>query len=138
MYGFAILSSINYRQTMQIAVKYHQFAMPLTAIEFTENNGYGIWLLNPVSHPRIDARLYKFIIEMKFGIFLSLHRDIMGPSFSAQEFQVTYPPTHGASEYPTFLELQSVLDDQQIGCCSIRVGWTARRGLVMKSRIRPW
>jgi AraC-like DNA-binding protein len=101
MYGFAILSSINYRQTMQIAVKYHQFAMPLTAIEFTENNGYGIWLLNPVSHPRIDARLYKFIIEMKFGIFLSLHRDIMGPSFSAREFQVTYPPTHGASEYPT-------------------------------------
>jgi AraC-like DNA-binding protein len=101
MYGFAILSSINYRQTMQFAVKYHQLAMPLTAIEFTENNGYGIWLFNPVSHPRIDARLYKFIVEMKFGIFLSLHRDIMGPSFSAREFQVTYPPTPDASEYPT-------------------------------------
>jgi hypothetical protein len=50
--------------------------------------GYGIWLLSRVSHPRIDARLYKFNVEMKFGIFLSLDRDIMGPSFSRKPLLV--------------------------------------------------
>ena len=99
MYGFAILSSMNYRQTMQFAVNYHLLATPLTVIQFSENDGCGIWQLNPISNTRVDARLYKFIVEMQFGIILSLHRDIMGPSFSAREFQVTYPQTNDAEEY---------------------------------------
>lgn len=138
MYGFAILSSINYRQTMQFAVKYHQLAMPLTAIEFTENNGYGIYLFNPVSHPRIDARLYKFIVEMKFGIFLSLHRDIMGPSFPRESFKLPIPQLLMHQNIRPSSGLRSNLGNPQTGCCSIRVGWTACRGLAMKLRIRPW
>jgi hypothetical protein len=97
MYGFAILSTVNYRETMQFAVKYHQLAAPLTTMEFAEIDGCGVWRLEPLAHPRIDARLFKFIIEMQFGIILSLHRDIMGSSFSAKEFQVTFPPGHDAS-----------------------------------------
>src|SRR5258706_7551413 len=99
MYGFAILSSINYRQAMKFAVKYHQLATPLVTMEFKENDGCGIWLLNPLSYARIDARLYKFIVEMQFGIILSLHRDFMGSSFFVREFQVTYPPSSDASKY---------------------------------------
>src|SRR5258705_11142209 len=57
MYGFAILSSINYRQTMKFAVKYHQLATPLVTMEFKENDGCGIWLVNPLSYARIHARL---------------------------------------------------------------------------------
>jgi AraC-like DNA-binding protein len=100
MYGFAILSSVNYRETMQFAAKYHQLATPLTTLEFTEDDGCGIWLLEPLSHPRINANLRKFIIEMQFGIVLALHRDIMGASFLAREFHVTYPAPHDAQEYP--------------------------------------
>ena len=99
MYGFAILSSINYRQTMKFAVKYHQLATPLVTMEFKENDGYGIWLVNPLSYARIDVRLYKFIVEMQFGILLSLHQDFMGSSFFVREFQVTYPPSSDASKY---------------------------------------
>jgi AraC-like DNA-binding protein len=94
MYGFAILSTVNYRETMQF---------PLTAMEFAEIDGCGAWRLEPLAHPRIDARLFAFIIEMQFGIILSLHRDIMGSSFSAKEFQVTFPPPHNASEYADLL-----------------------------------
>jgi hypothetical protein len=101
MYGFAILSSINYRQAMKFAVKYHQLATPLVTLEFKENDGYGIWLLNPLSYARIDARLYKFIVEMQFGIVLSIHRDFMGSSFFVREFQVTYSPSSDASKYAT-------------------------------------
>jgi AraC-like DNA-binding protein len=95
---FAILSTVNYREAMQFAVKYHQLAAPLTTMEFTEIDGCGVWRLQPLAHPRIDARLFKFIVEMQFGIIVSLHRDIMGPAFSAKEFQVTFHPAHDASE----------------------------------------
>jgi len=99
MYGFAMLSSIDYRRTMEFAVKYHQLATPLVTMGFKENDGCGIWLLNPLSYARIDARLYKFIVEMQFGIMLSLHRDLMGSSFFAREFQVTYSSSSDASKY---------------------------------------
>ena len=90
---------MNYRQTMQFAVNYHLLATPLTIMQFSESAGCGIWHLNPISNTRIDSRLYKFIVEMQFGIILSLHRDVMGPSFSAREFQVTYPQTNNAEGY---------------------------------------
>jgi hypothetical protein len=43
MYGFAMLSSTNYRRTMQFAVEYHQLATPLAEIDFKEAGGCGIW-----------------------------------------------------------------------------------------------
>lgn len=99
MYCFAILSSVNYRRTMQFAVKYHQLAAPLTTMEFIESDGCGIWLLSPLSHARIDAHLLHFFVEMQFGIIVSLQRDIMGSEFFPREFQVTYAPSHDAQEY---------------------------------------
>jgi hypothetical protein len=49
MYGFAILSSMNYRQTMQFAMQYHQLATPLTTMVFSEQGGCGIWTITPVA-----------------------------------------------------------------------------------------
>jgi AraC-like DNA-binding protein len=100
MYGFAILSSMNYRQTIHFAVKYHQLATPLTEIHFEEERGCGIWTFTPLPYSRVNARLYKFLVEMQFGTILSLHRDVMGPSFAARELHVTYGPTDDARKYP--------------------------------------
>jgi AraC-like DNA-binding protein len=100
MYGFAILSSMNYRQTMRFATQYHQLATPLATIDFSERGGHGIWTFAPLPNARIDARLYKFLVEMQFGITLSLHRDIMGPSFAARELHVAYGPPGDAPGYP--------------------------------------
>jgi Arabinose-binding domain of AraC transcription regulator, N-term len=100
MWGFAILSSMNYRQKMHFATKYHQLATPLAAIDFKEQSGCGIWTFTPLPNVHVDARLYKFLVEMQFGISLSLHRDIMGPSFAARELQVTYGPPADAPRYP--------------------------------------
>jgi AraC-like DNA-binding protein len=91
MYGFAILSSTNFRQTMAIAMKYHQLAAPLVDIEFTEQAGVAAWTMLPKSYPRIDAALYQFIVEHQTGVHLSLHRDVMGPSFSPQEIRFSFP-----------------------------------------------
>ena len=99
MYGFAILSSMNYRQTIHFTMKYHQLATPLNAIHFEEERGCGIWTFTPLPHSRVNARLYKFLVEMQFGIILSLHRDVMGSSFAARELHVTYGPTDDARKY---------------------------------------
>ncbi len=100
MYGFAILSSINFRQTMRFAVKYHQLATPLAEISFKEAGGQGIWTIVPIPLPRVDARLYKFLVELQFGIHVALHRDVMGPSFVPRELHVTYSAPDDAPAYP--------------------------------------
>ena len=78
MYGFAILSSTNFRQTMQIAMQYHQLATPLAEIFFREENGKGVWTIAPLSHKAVDASLYRFLVELQIGHHISLHRDTMG------------------------------------------------------------
>ncbi len=113
MYGFAILSSMNYRQTTHFALKYHQLATPLSEIHFEEESGCGIWTLTPLPHSRVNARLYKFLVEMQFGIILSLHRDVMGPSFAARELHVTYGPTDGARKYPNIFGCPVLFDQSE-------------------------
>jgi AraC-like DNA-binding protein len=100
MYGFAILSSTNFRQTMHFAEKYHQLATPLAEISFREEDDRGVWRIVPIPHPRVDAPLYKFLVELQFGIHLGLHRDVMGPSFVPRELHVTYGPPVDARTYP--------------------------------------
>ncbi len=100
MYGFALLSSVDFRQTMRFAVDYHHLASPTTEIAFREANGSGIWAVTPVPHPRVDAGLYRFLVELQFGIHMSLHRDVMGPSFVAQEFHFAYDSPNDAHTYP--------------------------------------
>ena len=68
MYGFAILSSMDFRQTMQFAVRYHQLATPLVKLRFAEEGGRAAWTIDPRPHPAVDARLYRFIVELQFGV----------------------------------------------------------------------
>ena len=93
MYGFAILSSTNFRQTMRFAERYHQLATPLAAISFKEEGECGEWTIAPLPHPDIDAALYRFLVEHQFGIHASLHRDVMGLSFRPRELKVVYRET---------------------------------------------
>lgn len=90
MYGYAILCSVDFRKTMNFAVKYHSLAMPLCAISFAEEKGQGVWTLEPTRHAKIDQRLCRFIVELQIGIHLSLHRDVMGASFEPSEIALTY------------------------------------------------
>jgi AraC-like DNA-binding protein len=92
MYGYAILCSTSFRRTMAFAVRYHQLAVPLATISFAEERQHGIWTIEPVLHPDINAELYRFIVELQLGTHISLHRDVMGPSFAPRRVSVTYRP----------------------------------------------
>ena len=100
MYGFAILSSMNYRQTMKFGVEYHQLATPVVECEFSEAGGCANWTFAPAPKADEDARIAKFTIEMQFGILISLFRDVMGPEFAPRELRVTFAPPDDAAHYP--------------------------------------
>jgi AraC-like DNA-binding protein len=99
MYGFAMLSSMDFRQTMRFAERYHQLAAPLVDMAFSEEGGLGVWTLTPKPHPQMDASLYRQVVEMYFGIHTSLHRDVMGPEFAPSELRVTFEPPSDPAAY---------------------------------------
>lgn len=92
MYGFAMLSSMDFRQTMRFAERYHQLAAPLIDHAFAEEAGLGVWTITPKPHPQIDSIFYRHVVELYFGIHTSLHRDVMGPEFAPRELRVTFQP----------------------------------------------
>src|SRR6266478_7632045 len=96
MYGFAILSSTDFRRTMAFAVEYHQLAAPLVDVQFLEQDKDAAWTMAPLPYPQVDAQLYKFIVELQAGVHVSLHRDIMGQSFGASELHFTFGRPRGA------------------------------------------
>ena len=91
MYGYATLCSTDFRRTMEFCVKYHTLAAPLVTIAFGEQGHSGIWTIEPISHHAVDERLYRFIVEMQIGVHISLHRDVMGPSFAPSAISLSYP-----------------------------------------------
>jgi AraC-like DNA-binding protein len=89
MYGYAMLCSTDFRGTMEFAVRYHQLATPLTNIAFEEKGECATWKITPLPHPRVDAPLYQFLVEMHVGIHISLIRDVMGASFTPLRIDLT-------------------------------------------------
>jgi AraC-like DNA-binding protein len=98
MYGFAMLSSTDFRRTMAFAVEYHQLAAPLVDVQFLEQDKVAMWTMVPFPFPQVDASLYKFIVELQVGAHASLHRDLMGPSFGASELHFTFGRPRGAEK----------------------------------------
>jgi AraC-like DNA-binding protein len=99
MYGFAILSSTNFRQTMYFAMKYHELAAPFAEISFKEEGGLGVWTILPLPLPHPEPALHRFLTEVQFGIHATLHSDVMGPSFAPKELHVTYRPAGDDQKY---------------------------------------
>ncbi len=93
MYGFAILSSTNFRQTMRFFVSHHQLVTPTADVLFKETGDHAEWAFDPAVHLDADAPMYRFLIELQFGAMTTLHRDIMGPLFAPRELHVVYGPT---------------------------------------------
>jgi AraC-like DNA-binding protein len=103
MYGFAMLSSMDFRQTMRFAEQYHQLGAPLTDHAFAEVEGDGVWTITPKPHSQIDPILYRHVVELYFGIHTSLHRDVMGPQFAPRELRVTFQPPPDPDVYARVL-----------------------------------
>jgi hypothetical protein len=64
MYGFAILSSADFRKTMSFCERYHVLATPLVMLRFREEHGLGIWSIDLIADAPVNDPLYRFIVEM--------------------------------------------------------------------------
>ena len=100
LYGFAMLSSPNFRETLAFAVRYHRLATPLTEISVGEDADRAWWTIVPLAHPLVDIGLYRFIVDLHCGILTSLQRDFMAASFLPSEAHVTYRAPSNAADYP--------------------------------------
>ncbi len=98
---------------------------PVVEIAFSEEGDEGHWTIVPVPLPDIDARLYRFIVDLQFGITVSLSRDIMGPSFAPKELRVTYGPTSATNKYENIFGCP-VLFRQRKNCFVLDREWLGR------------
>jgi AraC-like DNA-binding protein len=94
-----MLSSPSFRETLSFAVRYHRLATPLTDLSVGEEGDRAWWSTAPLAHPLVDMDLYRFIVEMQCGVLTSLHRDLMGSSFSPTETEVTFRAPTNAGDY---------------------------------------
>ena len=92
MYGFAKLSSTNFRQTIRFIEKYDLLSTPIAEDSFEQEDGSCVWTIVPAPQLRVDAALYKFVVELYCGILTSVFRDIVGSSFGPRELRVTFAP----------------------------------------------
>ena len=63
LFGYAMLCGTDFRKTMELAVRYHPLATPLTTISFEESQSCAKWVIAPLPHPRMDGALYQFVTE---------------------------------------------------------------------------
>jgi AraC-like DNA-binding protein len=99
MYGFAILSSVTFRQAIGVALQYHALATPLVDMIFHEERGRATWSLRSIAHPRSDSALNRFLVEFELASLLRVHRDVMGAAFAPQGVEVTVAAPRDAAVY---------------------------------------
>lgn len=115
IYGLAILSSANFRETMAFATAYHQLATPMMDVCFKEEGSTAAWIATPASCLDIDDRLHRFIVEFQMAAHLSLHRNIMGPTFTPTLVHYTLAQPDNVGNETTFFD------------CPVRYGQTENR-----------
>lgn len=126
IYGFAILSSPNFRDTMNFATAYHRLAAPLMDIEFREEGRTAVWIVTPARHLEIDEPLCRFIIDFQMAVHLSLHRNIMGPEFKPLLVQYALEPLQSDGSGADFFDCPA-LYSQTENRFTFDAAWLDRR-----------
>ncbi len=99
MYGFAMLSSTSFRQTVRFSVRYHHLTTPLAEIAFEETGSDAIYSIQPAPYPSVDAELYRHIVELDWATVTSLGRDLFGPAFMPREVHATFAQPTDVADY---------------------------------------
>lgn len=88
IYGLALLSSSDFRQTAAFAVQFYQLTAPLVDITFEEQPGRAVWSMKVLPFKRLDTALRDFIVELQFSALLCAHRDVMGSDFNLMKVEL--------------------------------------------------
>lgn len=103
IYGLALLSGIDFRQTIAFAQQYYQLTAPLVEVTFEEQATSAVWCISVLPFKRLDTALRDFIVELQFSALLCAHRDVMGPEFHLTQVQLNAKaPRSGARHAEQF------------------------------------
>jgi AraC-like DNA-binding protein len=103
IYGLALLSGIDFRQTVAFALQNYQLAAPLLDVTFEERNASAAWCITVLPFRPLDTALHDFIVELQFSALLCVHRDVMGPDFRLAQVQLNAQrPSSGARHAERF------------------------------------
>jgi AraC-like DNA-binding protein len=92
MYGLAIMSSKTLRHAFDLAVKYRHLSSRTISFSFDPQGQLARWTFMPVPHPWMRGQLYRFVVELTVGVFVALHRDLIGPDFRFESVGLTFDP----------------------------------------------
>lgn len=99
MYGFAILSSTDFRRAIDFAIDYRLLAAPLAQVTFTESSTSGVWTITPLAPASVTPELSRYFVEFHIGVCVTLHRDVMGVDFNPRQIRVTFDPPQDVAQY---------------------------------------
>ncbi|MCA0240433.1 MAG: AraC family transcriptional regulator [Proteobacteria bacterium] len=81
MYGYAMLCAESMERAFDTAVRYHRLSNGMMDIEWVQEGGTASWLFpgrDELPLPAVDDRLYRFLIDLQFGIHATVVKDVMG------------------------------------------------------------
>lgn len=90
LYGYALLCSTSYRNTVAFAQKYHHLAAPTAEIAFHFEDRASGWDVEPIAETHVDQQFYAFLVCLQMGIYRTLHQDVMGPKFSSSLIELRF------------------------------------------------
>jgi len=128
MYGYALLCSESLAHVFDAAVKYHQLANGMLQIRWTEEDGAASWLFpdrRSIALPDVDARLYRFLIDLQFSVHVTILKDVMGSSCVPARAMFAEPEPPHAAALSEALECP-IAFDQPLNVLSYPASWLAR------------
>lgn len=90
LYGYAVLCSVTYRDTVEFAQKYHYLATPTASLNFQHSKDVTAWESEPSVDRNVTKDFYSFLVCVQMGIFNSLHKDVLGSGFETPLIQVRF------------------------------------------------
>ena len=94
MYGFAMMTSPDFRHALEFSVRYHQLASPTVLMSLTIDDDDDLAIMRFQDVLRIPE-LQVFNLELQFSLFQSLSRDMVSDGLRFESISTTYAaPKH--------------------------------------------
>jgi len=107
MYGFALMSAPDMRSMLQVSIEQQGLTALLIRL-WGRRNGNEIAVgVDPLSHQEIDARLYRFLVELHFGVIQRGWCDLTGADFTPLRLCATYPECASTREIAASLAAEA-------------------------------
>jgi AraC-like DNA-binding protein len=89
MYGYALISSANLKEALELSIRYHELATPTVRMNLDIDDDDTTAIFGMTDVLQLEA-LIPFNLELQFSLVLSLFKDMVGDDFAFQEIRASY------------------------------------------------